>query len=113
MSAGQLVNPNESRPRGHRVMPWIVSDLRIGLGPDESARENPLDLAGEEKRGPILCPEERLDPETITRGEKRPGDSIPDSESKHSVEPIDAFRTPYRIRGQDDFRIGLRAEDAA
>ena len=53
---------------------------------------------------------ERLDAEPVAREHDAAGLALPDRESEHAVEALDAARAPFRIGFEDDFGVALREE---
>src|SRR5206468_11903650 len=102
---GKFLDATEPGARRRRVMPGVVNSLRIRLGRDKTARENRLDLAGEQQRRFRLGPVERLDAEPISRREQRPARTIPDGEGEHSIESIEAPRAPLLVSREYDLGV--------
>ena len=103
----QLVDALEQRlrageiPRGQQFRQPVL--VRAGL--DEPAREDRLDLRGEEQAVAGTRPVERLDAEPIAGEQQPPRRRVPDREREHAAEAVDAVVAPLLV-GVDD-RLGV------
>ena len=77
----------------------------VGLGANQAAREDRLDLGAEEQPVAGERPVERLDAEAVAREQQAPPRRVPDREREHAAEALDAVVAPLLV-GVDD-RLGV------
>ena len=81
----------------------------VGLGANQPALEDRLDLRPEQQPAAGYRPVERLDAEAIAREQQPAARGVPDGEGEHAAQVLDAGVAPLLVGVDDRFRVGARA----
>jgi hypothetical protein len=83
-----------------------IEGLKVQSGPEARERFKCAHLRSEGKDAAALKVEQRLDTDTVPSKEKLVLSLIPDGESKHAPEALQARLTPFLVSVDDHLRIG-------
>src|SRR2546423_7967869 len=115
MSGGQGLDPlDQSQRFRYRPGEEITAERFLAKASRDSiGSEQRAEFGGEHQTGRRSRIVKRLDSERVAREETRLFLGVPDRESEHAGEFLDATRAVPLIQAQDNFGVGPRMEGAA
>ncbi len=114
-AAGQdFPDPAEDRARGRNVLESEEPGQGLEVDvPGNRGLEEGLDLGGEiePRSDPAIM--ERFDSQAVAGQDEAAAFRVPEDDGEHPVEGVDEIRSPFLVKMNDDFGIGLRGQDMA